>query len=382
MIADDPRSLSEREQTDESLRVERDKADQALGEKLAALEETADAIISLARARADRVLAEARAKTDRRSALASHGAVSRDALERERGIEDAAVREERADADESLRVERAEQLAVFATEREETDKDLFSERVRSDVALATRDDFLGIVSHDLRNMLSAVVSSASLIVKSLAPHAHQAEVLSHAQRIQRSGARMNRLIGDLVDVASMHTGRLAVTRELGDPTQVATEAVETFRALAAARGVALAVTVVSPVPRAAFDSARVLQVLTNLLSNAIKFTPTGGSVGVRVERAGDDLRFAVRDTGEGIPADRLESIFERLVQVSRGDRRGVGLGLHISKIIAEGHGGRIWADSRPGEGSTFYFTLPAHRADDSASVRPSARDAPQEPTAI
>lgn len=382
MIAVDPRSLSEREQTDESLRVERDKADQALGEKLAALEETADAIISLARARADRVLAEARAKTDRRAALASHGAVSRDALARERGIEDAAVREERADADENLRVERAEQVAAFATEREETDKDLFSERVRSDVALATRDDFLGIVSHDLRNMLGAMVSSASLIVKGVTTHAPQADVLAHAQRIQRSGARMNRLIGDLVDVASMHTGRLAVTRELGDATQVATEAVETFRALAAARGVALAATVVPPVPRAAFDSARVLQVLTNLLSNAIKFTPTGGSVGVRVERAGDDLRFAVRDTGEGIPADKLESIFERLVQVTHGDRRGVGLGLYISKIIVEGHDGRIWADSRPGEGSTFYFTLPAHRADDSAGARPSAGDAPQEPTTI
>lgn len=366
MIADDPRGLSEREQTDESLRVERDKADQALGEKLAALEETADAIIILARARADRVLAEARAKTDRRSALTSRGAVARDALARERGIEDAAMREERADADESLRVERAEQLALFASEREETDKDLFSERVRSDVALATRDDFLGIVSHDLRNMLGAMVGSASLIVRSLAPQTPQGEVLAHAQRIQRSGARMNRLIGDLVDVASMHTGRLAVTRELGDPTQVVTEAVETFRPLAAARGVALAVTVVPPVPRVAFDSARVLQVLTNLLSNAIKFTPTGGSVGVRVERAGDDLRFAVRDTGEGIPADKLESIFERRVQVTHGDRRGVGLGLYISKLIVEGHDGRIWADSRPGEGSTFSFTIPAQRADDNA----------------
>jgi signal transduction histidine kinase len=115
-------------------------------------------------------------------------------------------------------------------------------------------------------------------------------------------------------------------------------------------------------PLAAIDSARILQVLINLISNAIKFTPTHGKVVVCVERLGEDLYFAVRDTGVGVPSDKLGSIFERFAQVDRDDRRGVGLGLYISKCIVQGHAGRIWAESKVGEGSTFCFTVPISAA--------------------
>jgi signal transduction histidine kinase len=108
----------------------------------------------------------------------------------------------------------------------------------------------------------------------------------------------------------------------------------------------------------AFDPARLLQVLTNLLSNALKFTPAGGKVVVHVEGVGPDLRFSISDTGPGVPSDQLEAVFHRFVQVTKNDRRGVGLGLYISRAIVEGHGGRIWAENRNGGGSTFYFTLP------------------------
>ena len=173
---------------------------------------------------------------------------------------------------------------------------------------------------------------------------------------------MDRLIGDLVDVASIEAGMLAVTREVGDPTQVVTEAVDSFRAQASARGVSLAAEIVPPLSLVSFDPARVLQVLTNLLSNAIKFTPAHGKVVVRVERIADDIRVAVSDTGVGIPSHKLEAIFERFLQLDSGDRRGVGLGLYISKCIMLGHGGRIWVESTLGAGSTVFFTLPIHRA--------------------
>ena len=173
---------------------------------------------------------------------------------------------------------------------------------------------------------------------------------------------MNRLIGDLVDVASIEAGVLAVTREVGDPTPAVTEAVDTFQAQAAAAGVSLTAEIVPPPSLAAFDSARILQVLTNLLSNAIKFTPAHGRIVVHVERFGDEIRFAVSDTGVGIAADKLEAVFVRFLQVTENDRRGVGLGLYISKAIVQGHGGRIWAESKVGEGSTFCFTLPIHVA--------------------
>jgi signal transduction histidine kinase len=354
----DPPPLSEREQTDESLRVEREIADRAIGEELAAVDEVADAVISRARARADEVLAAARARTDRQPATVTTRARFPNLIDKERGLEDRVLRQERATADQVLREERAEHVALLSTERQETDNDLLSERARSDEVHSTRDEFMGIVSHDLRNMLNAMVGSAALIAKEVSQEQHVEAVLSHAQRIQRAGNRMHRLIGDLVDVASIEAGGLTVTREVGDTAQVVTEAVDTFQAYASGHGVSLVAEIVPPLPPAAFDPARILQVLTNLLSNAIKFTPAGGRVVVRVEHIGDDIRFAVADTGVGLPADKLEAVFVRFFQVAENDRRGVGLGLYISKSIVHGHGGRIWVESQIDKGSTFSFTLP------------------------
>jgi signal transduction histidine kinase len=353
---DKPRS-PERSHTDESLRVERAKTDRALAEDLAAIDETADAVISKARARADEVLAAARAKTDRQSRPPD--AQSPQTIEGKRVLEDQVIRGERASADETVRAERADHVAFLSAERGETDKDLLSERTRSDDALAERDSFLGVVSHDLRNMLNAIVGFAALIERDASREDSMREATIHAQRIQRSAARMNRLVGDLVDIACIEAGMLAVVREIGDPTRIVTEAVDTFQAQASANGVSLVAEIVRA-PLAAFDPARILQVLTNLLTNAIKFTPTSGRVVVQVGPDGGEIRFAVRDTGAGIPTDQLEAVFERFLQVTKNDRRGVGLGLYISKCIIQGHGGRIWAESRVGEGSTFCFTLPIH----------------------
>jgi len=357
MAPDDDPALSERDQTDESLRVEREKADHALEDDFAAVDETADAVISLARQRADEVLSATRAKTDEHTADRKASAAARRIIEKERVVEDHVLQEERAEADETLREERAEKVSLLSVEREETDKDLSSERARADDAVAMRDEFLAIVSHDLRTMLNAMVGFAALITKEVAREDPVPRVLAHAQRIQRSGARMNRLIGDLVDVASIHAGALAVTREAGDPAAVVVEAVEIFQAQAAAAGISLDVELGPALPAVVLDTPRILQVLSNLLSNAIKFTPRHGRIVVRVERRGDDIRFAVSDTGIGIPADKLEAVFMRFLQIAT-DRRGVGLGLYISKAIVQGHGGQIRVESTMGAGSTFSFTLP------------------------
>jgi signal transduction histidine kinase len=357
MAPDDNQAPSEREQTDESLRVEREKADDAIEDDFAAVDETADAVISLARQRADDVLAAARARTDEHEGARTASDTSRRDLERERRVEDHVLQKERSEADQTLREERAEKVSLLVVEREETDKDLFSERARADEAVSRRDEFLGIVSHDLRTMLNAMVGFAALISKEVAHEDHVPRVLAHAQRIQRSGTRMNRLIGDLVDLASIHAGALAVTREPGDPAVIVAEAIETFHAQATAAGISLSAEVVAPLPSAALDAPRILQVLSNFLSNAIKFTPRNGRVVVRVDQADDAVRFSVSDTGIGIPADKLEAIFLRFLQVAT-DRRGVGLGLYISRAIVQGHGGRIWAESTLGAGSTFWFTVP------------------------
>ncbi len=349
---------SDRLQTDESLRAERDRADQGLAEKMVAIEEAADAVITRARQRADAVLAASRRKTDRAIDAQALSRRSRDVVQQDRRHEDTVVRQERAVADATLQGERDEHATLLAGEREATDNDLSCERQQADHAVETRDEFLAIVSHDLRNMLHSVVGFAALITEGLTAEPHLETLLGQARRIQRSGARMDRLVGDLVDVASIHAGALAVSREVGDPTAVLLEAVDDLHLRAMAAGMTVRVDVAQPLPQVSFDPARLVQVLINLLSNAVKFTGAQGTIQVRAERTGDDVRFSVSDTGIGIPADKLEAVFERYVQVDRNDRRGIGLGLYISKCIVNGHGGHIWAESREGEGSTFSFTLP------------------------
>ena len=350
----------ERERTDESLRVEREKTDVAMGDEPSVVDDAADAVLEKARRRADAVLAEARKRSDRRTRDPVPAAATT-SVEQERVREDKVLQKERATADADLRTERAERAAEVVVERDKTDEDLSRERARSDHAVATRDEFLGLVSHDLRNMLGSMVGFAALIAQEASVDDRREHVLGYAQRIQRAGARMNRLVGDLLDVASIEAGKLAVAREMGDPVAAVTEAVEAFQVQATASGVSLGAEIVQPVPHIPLDSARIFQVLINLLSNAVKFTPRGGRIVVRVERVGPDVRFAVRDTGVGIPADRLESVFERFVQV-HDDRRGMGLGLYISKCIVEGHGGRIRVESTLGHGSAFFFTLPLQPA--------------------
>ncbi len=107
-----------------------------------------------------------------------------------------------------------------------------------------------------------------------------------------------------------------------------------------------------------FDRDRMLQVFANLITNSIKFTPEGGTVRIGGERCGTNLQFSVSDTGLGIPEGMLEDVFERFWQVGKNDRRGLGLGLYITKCIVEGHGGTIRAASELGKGSTFTITLP------------------------
>jgi signal transduction histidine kinase len=356
---------AERDQTDESLRTERQKTDRALAERHAAEEEDSDLVLARARENADAVLTEARAKADQRLDETLPQAATSTTLAEERVREDEALQDERASADEILRRERYENARVLSRllplEREKTDRFLLTERARSDDALSNRDNFLGLVSHDLRNLLGGIVLNAELLAARAPENEDGSQTLVATARIQRYAARMNRLIGDLVDVASIDAGKLALTPAPGDATALIAEAVDTFQAAASAKGVSLQSERVECPLLAEFDHDRMLQVLANVITNAIKFTSEGGSIRIRSECSGEELRFSISDTGSGIPGNLLEAIFERFWQVGKNDRRGVGLGLFISRCIVEAHGGRIWAESKPGEGSTICFTLPGAR---------------------
>jgi len=359
-MAHKPRGRSlERAKTDDSLRTERKKTDDARKAGRASAERDADGVVDLARTVADAVLSAARRKADHESRRPRRRAAA-GAVVGERARADLAVRGERATADVTLRSDRKDQAdalaALLVHERAVTDAYLLTERARSDDAVAHRDDFLGMVAHDVRNLLNGVVLSLELLRpgdKEPDPHVSDA-----ASRIRRYVARMNRLVGDLVDVTSIDAGKLAMAAVEGDAAALVAEAMQTFLPAAVEKGVSLSAEVPDGPLLAAFDHDRMLQVFANIIANSIKFTPPGGRISVRVEAARGTLRFCISDTGVGIPAPTLDAIFERFWQVGKNDRRGQGLGLYISKCIVEAHRGRIWAESKAGKGSQVYFTLP------------------------
>ena len=351
-----------REQTDQSLRAERQTTDQALVERLAGSEKRADDVVEHARERADAILDTARERVDRKLDAGEPGAGVRDAIGSGRALEDEVLHDERALADEVLRRSREDQALILAElrplEREQTDRDLLTERSHADDQVANRDDFLGMVAHDLRSLLCGVVLEASQLSKRATDSAEGRQTLAGLKRLQRYAASMNRLIGDLVDVVSIDAGKLAVHPKRGDAAVLLAEAVDTFRPAALEKEIVLRLETGTPVLMADFDRERILQVITNLISNALKFTGHDGSVVVRGERLARGLQVSVTDTGVGIPGPMLEAVFERFWQAGENDRRGLGLGLHISKCMVDAHGGRIWAESQIGAGSVFVFMIP------------------------
>jgi signal transduction histidine kinase len=346
--------------TDDSLRAERESSD-AEAALQGRVEERADRVVDRARERADAVLGAARDQADGREAVA-RTAVEEATLAAGRTLEDEILERERAEADERLRRERAERARVLAIlrplQRQRTDRDLLTERTRSDDQLAHRDDFLGMVSHDLRNLLCAIVMEASELSELASASAEGRRTATGLKRVELYAARMSGLIGDLVDIVSIDAGKLSVQPTRQDAAAILLETVETYLPAASEKGISLLCVTPDTALPAYCDSGRVLQILTNLVSNALKFTARGGSIVIRGERAADGLTVSVSDTGIGIPAEQLERVFERFWQVGKDDRRGLGLGLNISRWIVEAHGGKIWAESVPGSGSTLRFTLP------------------------
>ena len=216
------------------------------------------------------------------------------------------------------------------------------------------------VGHDLRGPLMAISGAAELIAQ-IAPADGEdgAQIRDWAGQISQCAAVMERLIRDLVDFGSLENGRLRIHAERRDLTAFVRSAADAFQAAAAAKGLTLEADVPNRPVVASYDRDRVFRVLSNLIHNAIAFTPAGGSIHLRVFRNGSDAVVAVADTGVGISSGDLITVFDRFRHVRHTDGTGVGLGLYVSRWIIEAHGGRIWAESQVGRGSTFFFTLPA-----------------------
>ena len=223
-------------------------------------------------------------------------------------------------------------------------------------AIRSRDDVLGVVSHDLRNPLSVIaMCAATLLADDISAGAREEGL----RTVHDAAEWAQRLIQDLLDVTSIEAGRLSVETRREDPVLLVARAAVHFEALAASRGVRLVTELPEHLPPVRVDADRLLQALANLASNALKFTPIGGTVLLGAAATDAEVRFHVADTGPGVPADQTSRVFERFWTDRRGSGvRGSGLGLAIVRGIAEAHRGRAWYESRPGGGSVFRISVP------------------------
>jgi signal transduction histidine kinase len=240
-------------------------------------------------------------------------------------------------------------------------QNLEGERERLRQAVRSRDDVVAIVSHDLRNPLTAITISAAQLRREIV----RADPLRSGRlldTVERAAHRMTRLIGDLLAIAKIEAGQLTVDREPNDPVALVEEAVEALRPISDQRAITLAMAVSGPMASVGCDRGRILQVLENLLGNAVKYTADRGAVQVIVEGTDEGVCVRVRDDGPGIGPEAIGHVFDRFWQGPGRTRPGAGLGLAIARGIVEAHGGRIGVDSELGRGSTFWFVLPWARS--------------------
>ena len=219
-------------------------------------------------------------------------------------------------------------------------------------ATAAREQVLRMVAHDLRNPLGTLLMSAEMLAEPTMTDEWRAKQVGV---MKRTGARMNNLIRDLLDVARMEGGRLAIEAKPVSPALLVANAVELMRPLAAERSLTLDVEIADSLPDVSADTERMGQVFSNLIGNAIKFTPVGGRIVIGADQSGDSVWFSITDTGPGIPPEQLEHIFGPFWQARKADNRGIGLGLTIAKGIVEAHGGKIGVSSEVGVGTRFWF---------------------------
>ena len=222
-------------------------------------------------------------------------------------------------------------------------------------ASRARDEMLGVVAHDLRNPLNAILVQAELLLRARKDDAH---ARIEPDRIRRAALRMKRLIQDLLDVTKMEVSELPLDRREVPAETLLSEALEMQKALIASAGLELELAVAPDLPTVSADRDRLSQVIENLVGNSIKFTQPGGRITVGAMPEGGEVLFWVADTGRGIPPEHMPHVFDRFWQAKKGEHGGVGLGLPIARGIIAAHGGRIWFESTMGHGTTCYFTIP------------------------
>jgi signal transduction histidine kinase len=223
-----------------------------------------------------------------------------------------------------------------------------------------KSEFLANMSHELRTPLNAVIGFSEVLQEEMFGELNEKQA-DYVRDIHASGRHLLSLINDILDLSKIEAGRVELEASSFHLPAALDSAVTLVRERAARHGLTLEIKVDERLGEFVADERKVRQVVLNLLSNAVKFTPDGGRIEVRAGLANGYVEVAVSDSGVGIAPEHHEEIFEEFRQVG-GDqmrkREGTGLGLTLARKFVELHGGRIWVESAPGQGSTFTFTLP------------------------
>lgn len=219
-----------------------------------------------------------------------------------------------------------------------------------------KEDFLHYITHDLRNPLGSAIGFLDLLLKGTAgvlnPDQH-----GIVSSIKRSSSRLMGMINNILDIAKMESGRLRLALKETSLAGVAGRAIAILESLAKQKNIDVRLEAAEEFTLSV-DADMLERVFTNLLGNAIKYTPDKGRIVISIVDEGPHLKCCVEDSGEGIPPDMLERVFEKFEQVQSNRRGGTGLGLTITRFFVESHLGRIWVESELGKGSRFYFTVP------------------------
>lgn len=237
-----------------------------------------------------------------------------------------------------------------------------------------KDEFLANVSHELRTPLTNIIGFAELLLSGPGTQAMNTKQREYVECILESGRQMLALVNDLLDLAKIEAGKMEFHLQELAPAEVVGCCLKMFYEQARRQQIQLSCNIEPETGRVYADPRRFNQVLCNLIANAIRFTPANGRVGVDCRREDGYLRVTIWDTGTGIPEECRERIFQPFEQAYHSlaaNELGTGLGLALAKSIVEKHGGYIWVESEPGQGSRFHFTLPILSPD---NKKPAAAD--------
>jgi signal transduction histidine kinase len=220
-----------------------------------------------------------------------------------------------------------------------------------------KSQFVANVSHEFKNPLAVIRESFGIVLDGTA-----GEINPNQEKFLKLGKknteRLIRLVTDMLDLARIESGKMKMKREKLDIGSLADEVAVTCEKELLDKQISFKMDIKQDIGMIWGDKDKITEVILNLLNNSIKYTPSGGTVAIRIEDAGEEILFEISDTGPGIPKKDHEKIFDKFERITTKKQEGTGLGLPIAKDIVELHRGKIWVESEPGKGSKFIFTLP------------------------